>query len=140
MNRSRLIYLGAAFAAFTCLIHLIGTFMPVPPEQTAVIAAVETMRDTLVPMPVGSARSYMQILNGNNYGTALLLLICAVQLIAIAKLPNSDATNRTLLIATFGLAGFTIISATHFFPIPALLTGIATLLCIAAFILPSEPQ
>ncbi len=132
MKRSTILTTAATLAFLTGLIHIVGTLMPVPLEQVEVMAAIETMKATLVPMPIGSAKSYMQILNGNNFGTALLLIVCAGQLIAVAKLPESHAVNRTIAVSALGLAGFALISLTHFFPIPAILTGLAAALCIVA--------
>lgn len=133
MSRTRTILAATVLAALTGIVHLIGTLMPVPTEQTNVIAAIATMKDTMVPMPVGAARSYMQILNGNNFGTVLLLFVCAAQLAAVAKLPSGQASNRAILITAMGLVGFAVISMTHFFIVPALFTGIAAILCLIAY-------
>jgi hypothetical protein len=86
----------------------------------------------MVPMPVGAARSYMQILDGNNICTALFLLLCAVQLFAIASSPSSSAANRVLFITALALVSFAIVSAIYFFPVPTAFTGIAAVLCISA--------
>ena len=86
----------------------------------------------MIPMPVGAARSYMQILDGNNLGTAVLLLLCAVQLFGIAGAPSSPVTNRVLLITALGLAAFSIISAMHFFPVPTVFTAIASAFSLVA--------
>ena len=84
----------------------------------------------MVPMPVGAARSYMQILDGNNICTALFLLLCAVLLFAISGLPSATATNRILVITAVALAAFAIISVIYFFPVPSFFTGIAAVLSI----------
>lgn len=132
MTYSRLLKIAGLLALITAVIHLIGTFMPIPAEQTQVQDAIAVMNATLVPMPLGSAKSYMQILNGNNFGTALLLLICALQLFVAARSDSSQISKRTISIAGVGLAGFALISLTYFFPIPAILTGLAALLCFVA--------
>jgi hypothetical protein len=106
--------------------------MTVPPEQTAMHATIASMKATIVPMPVGAPRSYMQILDGNNICTALFLLLCAVLLYAIAGLPSACATNRVLVITVIALASFTVISAIYFFPVPSVFTGIAAGLSIIA--------
>ena len=95
-------------------------------------ATIATMKATMVPMPIGAARSYMQILDGNNLCTSLLLLVCAALLFSIARLPSAPATNRVILIAALALAGFAIISVMYFFPIPTAFTGIASVLAIIA--------
>ena len=86
----------------------------------------------MAPLPVGAARSYMQILDGNNLCTSLFLLVCAALLFSIARLPNAPATNRVILIVALALAGFAIVSAMYFFAIPTALTGIASVLAIIA--------
>ena len=128
MNRPLLARIAATLALITCLGHTIGTFMQVPPEQAAMHKAIAVMKSTLVPMPVGSPRSYMQILDGNNLCTSLLLLLCGTQLLAVAGLPASPATNRIIAITATALAGIAVISALYFFPIPAALTGLASIL------------
>ncbi len=81
MSRTLLIRISAALSLITSLGHTMGTFMAVPPEQTAMHATIASMKDTMVPMPVGAARSYMQILDGNNICTAVFLLLCAALLL-----------------------------------------------------------
>ena len=132
MSRTLLIRIAATLALGTCLAHIVGTFMPVPPEQVVMHATIATMKATMVPMPIGAARSYMQILDGNNLCTSLFLLVCAVLLFSIASLPSAPATNRVILIMVLALAGFAIVSAMYFFPIPAVFTGAASVLCIVA--------
>ena len=132
MSGTLLIRIAATLALVTGLSHTVGTFMTVPPEQVAMHATIATMKATMVPMPVGAARSYMQILDGNNLCTSLFLLVCASILFSIASLPSAPATNRVILIVALGLAGFAIISAMYFFPIPTALTGIASVLAIIA--------
>lgn len=132
MSRTLLIRTAATLALITCLSHIVGTFMTVPPEQMAMHTTIATMKATMVPMPVGAARSYMQILDGNNLCTSLFLMVCAVLLFSIASLPSAAATNRVILILALGLAGFAIVSAMYFFPIPTALTGIASVLAIIA--------
>lgn len=73
MSRALLIRIAATLSLITCMGHAIGTFMAVPPDQTAMHATIATMKATLVPMPVGAARIYMQILDGNNICTAVFL-------------------------------------------------------------------
>ncbi len=132
MNRALLIRIAAALSLMTCLGHTVGTFMTVPPEQDAMHATIAIMKTTMVPMPVGAARSYMQILDGNNICTSLFLLLCAVLLFAISGLPSTPATNRVILITALALVGFAVISVMYFFPVPTVLTGFAAVLSIVA--------
>ena len=132
MSRTLLIRIAATLSLITCLGHTVGTFMAVPPEQTAMHATIATMKATMVPMPVGAARSYMQILDGNNICTALFLLLCAALLFAIAGLPSVPATIRVLVVTAVALAAFAVISFIYFFPVPTVFTGVAAVLCIVA--------
>ncbi len=132
MSRTLLIRIAATLSLITCLGHTVGTFMAVPPEQTAMHAAIATMKATMVPMPVGAARSYMQILDGNNICTAVFLLLCAALLFSIASLPSAKATNRILVLAAGALAAFAVVSALYFFPVPTAFTGVAAVLSVIA--------
>ena len=132
MNRTLLLRLAAALALVTCAGHLVGTFMTVPPEQVALHATLGAMKTTLVPMPVGAARSYLQILDGNNLGTSLLLLLCGVLLLAFSAEPNAPAGNRVVLITSLALGAFAVISGGHFFPVPTVLAGVAAVLGLVA--------
>ncbi|MEM8484782.1 MAG: hypothetical protein AAF564_04500 [Bacteroidota bacterium] len=132
MRRRLLLRIAAGLALLTCLAHLAGTFMEIPPEQTAVLEAVEVMEETMVPMPVGSAKSYKQILDGNNLSTALLLLLCSLLLFAASGSPKDAATDRTILLAALGLIGFAVLSIMYFFPVPAVSTGVAAVLALIA--------
>jgi len=132
MSRTLLLRIAATLAAITGVGHTIGTFMPIPADQVAMHAAVATMTATMVPMPVGAARSYMQILDGNNLCTSVLLFLCAAQLFAVAKAPSGSVANRAILITAAGLAGVAVLSALYFFPVPVVFTGLAAVLCVAA--------
>jgi hypothetical protein len=137
MSRSLLIRIAASLAAITGIGHTIGTFMPVPVEAVAMHAAIATMTATMVPMPVGAARSYMQIFDGNNLCTSLLLFLCAAHLFASAKAPAGTEANRAILITAAALGGIAVISARYFFPVPAVFTALGAVLCVAAVRRPS---
>ncbi len=132
MKRKLLLRIAAGLCLLTCIAHLVGTFMEIPPEQTEVLEAVEVMEQTMVPMPVGAAKSYKQILDGNNLSTALLLLLCSLLLFAAAGKPKDTATDQTVLLAALALIGFAILSIVYFFPVPALFTGVAAVLALMA--------
>ncbi len=132
MSRKLLLRIAGTLALITCAGHTVGTFMSVPVEQKAMHSAIATMKATMVPMPVGAARSYMQILDGNNLCTSVFLLLCAAQLFAVAGAPAIHATNRILLFTAFALACFAVISALYFFPVPTVLTGLAAGLSLMA--------
>jgi hypothetical protein len=132
MSRPLLLRLAAALVMITCVGHTVGTFMPIPPEQTAMHATVAVMKATMIPMPVGDARSYMQILDGNNLVSSLFMLMCALQLVAISSLPQQRSMKGILILIALALAAFAFISAFYFFPVPAILTGAAALLIFYA--------
>jgi hypothetical protein len=132
MSRSSLLRIAATLSLVTAAGHTIGTFMPVPPEQTQMHATIATMKATMIPMPVGSERSYMQILDGNNICTSLFLLLCGALLFAVAKAEKQRVVDRVVLLTAFALFGISAISFVYFFPIPGAFTGIAALLCLSA--------
>lgn len=132
MNRPLLIRIAATLALVTATGHIVGTLMPIPADQTTMLATVATMQATLVPMPLGASRTYMQILDGNNFCTTLLLLLCAAQLFAIAGAPRQPPNNRLLVITAVALGGFAIISGLYFFPVPTALTAVAAALTLRA--------
>lgn len=134
MSRPILIYISAFFVLITCLSHMVGTLMEIPENQLAMRETVEIMENTMVPMPIGEPRSYMEILDGNNFVTSLFLFVCSIQLISIARLPVDSITDRILLFNAVGLCGFSIISGFYFFPIPSIFTGISAFLCCIAII------
>ena len=61
MKRSLLLRVAATLSLITAAGHTVGTFMPVPPEQTQMHATIATMKATMVPMPVGSPKSYADL-------------------------------------------------------------------------------
>ena len=132
MSRAHLVRIAATLCLVTGAGHVVGTFMAVPPGQTDMHAAIATMKATRVPMPVGTPRTYMQILDGNNLCTAVLLLLAAALLFAIAGPPDAPATDRVLVVTSVALAAFSVISSFYFFPVPAVFTGVAAVLCLVA--------
>lgn len=132
MNRALLLRIAAALSLITAIGHTAGTFMPVPPEQTQMHATIATMKATMVPMPVGSPKSYMQILDGNNLCTSLLLLLCAGLLVAVANTGSEKATRRVVLLTALSLAGISVISFVYFFPVPGVFTGLAAILALTS--------
>lgn len=132
MTRKTLLRIAAALCLLTCLGHTVGTFMPIPDDQTAMKETVSIMQRTMIPMPVGSPRSYMQILDGNNLCTSLLLLLLGAWLLTMAAAAKNALTDRSVAIAASALAGFAVISAAYFFPLPVVFTGLASALSFLA--------
>jgi hypothetical protein len=139
VSRSALLRISAVLSLITCVGHTIGTFMPVPAEQTQMHATIATMKATLVPMPVGSARSYMEILDGNNICTSLLLLFCAAVLFAVSRAAREPVINRVVTLTALALAAVSALSFRYFFPVPGLFTGLGALLALLALGRPSSP-
>lgn len=139
MTRSTLLRIAAVLSLITCVGHTIGTFMPVPAQQTHMQATIATMRATLVPMPIGSARSYLEILDGNNICTSLFLLLCAAMLFAVSRAAREPVVNRIVTLTALALLGVSAISFRYFFPVPGVFTGVAALLAFAALGRPSAP-
>ncbi len=132
MSSRLLLRIAAVLAFITCLGHTIGTFMEVPAEQTAMHETIAQMKRTLVPMPVGPARSYMQILDGNNLCTSLLLALCGALLFIVSSAPTSQATSQITLLTALALGCFSLLSSLYFFPVPTAFTGLASLLSFVA--------
>jgi hypothetical protein len=139
MNRKHLLRAAGALCIVTCIAHLAGTLMTIPSEQVEMLKTVETMKQTMIPMPVGSARSYMDVLNGNNFCTSILLLLCGLVLLIAAKHPDESGSRSTVTVVALCLAGFAIISSFYFFPVPAVFTGLAAALALVARCKLSQP-
>lgn len=95
-------------------------------------ATIATMKATWVPMPVGSARNYMEILDGNNICTSLFLSFCAAVLFAVSRAAKEQVVNRVIMLTALALAGVSVISFRYFFPVPGVFTGLAALLALVA--------
>ena len=132
MTRPVLLRIAAVLSLITCVGHTIGTFMPVPAEQAEMHATIATMKATMVPMPVGAARSYMEILDGNNLCTSLLLALCAALLLAVARAAKERVVDRVIAFTALALAGISLLSFRYFFPVPGVFTGLAAVLALLA--------
>lgn len=73
-------------------------------------STIATMKATLVPMPVGAARSNMEILDGNNISTSLFLLLCAGLLLGVASAAKERVVDRIIALTALALAGISLIS------------------------------
>jgi hypothetical protein len=132
MRRPLLLRIAAALSLLTCIGHTIGTLMPIPADQLQVRAAVAVMSITRVPMPVGSSRTYVEILQGNNLCTSLLLLLCAALLFSVASAAKERALERVIALTALALAGVSALSFRYFFPVPGVFTGLAAALALVA--------
>lgn len=132
MSRSLLLRIAAVLSFLTAVGHTIGTFMPVPAEQERMHATIAIMKTTMIPMPMGSAKSYMQVLDGNNLCTTVLVLLCAAVLTWLATAPKERVADGVILLNALALAGVSVISFLYFFPAPAVFTGVAATLALFA--------
>ena len=132
MNSKHLLRSAGVLCLVTCAAHLAGTLMKIPSEQVEMLKTVATMKQTMIPMPVGSARSYMDILDGNNFCTSILLMLCGLELFIAAMHPEEGGARSVVTVVALCLAGFAIISAIYFFPVPAVLTGLASAFALLA--------
>ncbi len=129
--RKILLRIAAILVLFTCAGHTYGTFVPIPTEQTEMIKTLEQMKATMIPMPMGSPKSYSEILDGNNLSVAVYLLVTGLILLALSR--NRPAVdNAVLLITSGGLVLVAGLSAVYFFPLPAICTGVAAVLGFVA--------
>ncbi len=132
MSRSLSLRIAAILSLITCVGHTIGTFMPVPAEQAQMHATIATMKATLVPMPVGEPRNYMELFDGNNICTSLCLLLCAALLFSVARAANQPVVNRVITLTALALVGISVLSFRYFFPVPGVFTGLAAMLALRA--------
>ena len=95
-------------------------------------ATIATMKATMIPMPIGSARSYIDILDGNNICTSVGLLLCAALLASVSSAAKARVVDRVIMVTALALAGVSLISLRYFFPVPALFTGLAAGLALFA--------
>ncbi len=130
MSRTILLRIAAFLVLFTCAGHTMGSFMPIPPEQTKMLETVAAMKDTMIPMPMGSPKTYWQVFHGNNVGMSLFLLVSGALFILLSRDGKADAGSQAVL--SLGMIGLGIISALYFFPLPAICTGVAGALGLLA--------
>jgi len=124
MNTNKaLLGTAAFFTLVTCAGHTMGTFMPVPPEQADVVAGLEVMQRTMVPMPVGAARSFATLLDGNSIGLSIWMLVSGLMFIAAARAARPDKVSLALNSA--GMGALALLSAFYFFPVPAACLAVA---------------
>lgn len=125
--------IAAVLVLLTGLAHTAGTFMPIPPEQTEVANAVQVMKSTLVPMPVGQKQSYADIFLGTNLIVSLFLLVSAFSFWSGALADyDSLSARRSLIMHAVSMLTFAVVSAMFFFPVPAIFTAIAGMLALWA--------
>jgi hypothetical protein len=125
--RKNLLRIAAFLVLFTCAGHTYGTFAPIPADQPEMIKIVEQMKVVMIPMPMGTPKSYMQILDGNNLSVSLYLFVTGLIFLALSRQAPGGADNVVLAITSTGMAAVAILSAVYFFPLPAICTGIAAL-------------
>lgn len=125
-----LLLIAAALVLFTFLGHTIGAFQMNSPQEVDGAQLVQLMEQTMMPMPIGSPKSYMDLYNGSNFGLSVYLLISGLSLILFAR---SKDTQKPLIVLTgVGLALMTLLCVRYFFPLPTICLGLASILAFAA--------
>jgi hypothetical protein len=85
----------------------------------------------MVPMPIGKAQSFSDILLGNSLCVSGYLFMIGIGMIFFARAKELDDTGRKLLfLNSLSLLFIAVISIIYFFPLPAACTGIAGLIGI----------
>lgn len=130
MNRKNLLYAAAFFTLFTFVGHSLGTLLPQEHELASVRQAQTIMESTMVPMPIGAPRSLAQMAYGGNVFISLYLLITGLFLILSEK--QERYVKSLVQLNSVGLIACAIFSAVFYFPLPAICTGLAAALGIAA--------
>ncbi|HNO22532.1 MAG TPA: hypothetical protein PKK94_06105 [Leptospiraceae bacterium] len=129
MKTKIMLRVAMGLVLFTLIGHTVGTFMKVPAEQTEVAKTVEIMKTTLVPMPVGSPKSYSEIFLGTNLTVSLFLFVSGICFWISSSEGGLDGKGKVFLaVNSFGAAMLSLISFLYFFPLPAICTGIAAVL------------
>ena len=130
MKQRTLLYAAALGAFITAVGHTIGIFTPIPAEQTEVSAAYNMMQRTMVPLPMGVKHSYAEIFFGNNILLSVFLAVMAAIFAMLAGSELNRDLKRVLFALGCGAAAVSIVSAFCFFPLPAVLTGMAALIAV----------
>ncbi len=129
MNNKILLRVAFGLIIFTFIGHTIGTFMPIPAEQSGVAKTAESMKTTFVPMPIGIPKSYFEIFLGTNLAVSLFLLISGICFWVSSSEGGQEGKGRIFLaVNSFGMLALSMISFLYFFPLPAVCTGIAAIL------------
>ena len=81
------------------------------------------MQRTMVPMPVGAARSFATLLDGNSIGLSIWMLVSGLMFIAAARAARPDKVSLALNSA--GMGALALLSAFYFFPVPAACLAVA---------------
>jgi hypothetical protein len=139
MSRSLLLRLAASLSLFTAVGHTAGIFMPIPPEQTDLFALWKAMQVTMVPLPMGSPRSVVALLDGANFCTTVLLALCAALLFAVASAKKEPLVDRVIVLTGGALLACSVLSAIYFFPLPIICTGLGGVLALVAAIRSPTP-
>jgi hypothetical protein len=125
LNSKNLLYTAAFFVLVTFLGHTAGVILPKPQTTEALITTQELMKQTMVPLPMGSPRSLMELMLGANIFLSIYLLVSSLLFILLAKQNAPD--KKILFLNSAGLAVGAVVCVFYFFPIPALGTGLGAL-------------
>lgn len=128
-HKASLLKISFALAILTCLGHTAGTLMDIPKEQIEVSNTYSIMKQTMVPMPIGKSQNFADIFFGNNIIVSCFLLISGLIYFILSNAQKLDGDLRKILIINnLGMATISIISFLYFFPIPAVFTGLGSIL------------
>lgn len=128
--KRKLLFAAFGFTLFTFLGHTSSLFFSIPPEQTEKIRVFSEMQSAVVTMPIGSAKSFADILLGANISLSIYLLVAAVLIFLTAK--TVEIPKSFVWIQSLGLFGVGIVSGIFFFPVPAVCLTVAAVLSFAS--------
>jgi hypothetical protein len=133
MTRKNLLRTSAFFTLFTFVGHTIGLIRPLPEDQTQVLAVYQMMKQTLVPFPMGAPKSIATLMIGANTTLSVLLFLTGVSYLFLATDAVERSSQRQLMLLNISMLAVAITSYFCFFPLPAICTGLATVLGFVAF-------
>jgi hypothetical protein len=127
LSKKILLRIAGVLVLFTFAGHTFGHFAPIPPDQTDMLRTIEIMKQTMIPMPIGEAKSFLQVKDGANLSVSIFLLISGILFFILSGTETSAKDKSITLVVSLGMLGIAILSVIYFFPMPAACTGLAAL-------------
>lgn len=127
-NTQIILKIAASFMFLTFLGHTAGALKPVADTQGDMYTTYMLMKTTLVPMPIGAAKSYSDLMMGGSLCLSVFLFFVGTLFFSLSKQKNLIQQKNILVMNSLSALCIAILSTIYFFPVPALFTGMAGLL------------
>lgn len=125
-----LLFMSAFFTLFTFLGHTMGALHLLAPKEPEVAQLFQVMGQTMMPMLVGSPKSYAEVFHGANFGLSIYLLITGISLILFARAKQTPGS--LIILTSVGLFLMMILCFRFFFPLPTICLGLSAILALMA--------